>query len=301
VFKADLSITCTKCGYQALKEMLQRQGTHAMLHSALHANQNRNASRCGLVGSQASSSLTSLASIAESCDSIRPLPGSQEMYDNWNAEVGFRRSSLPIWEGRLKQKKSQLFGSDTWRDRYVRLDPKAGLLSIWSVRDGEEPSASSSPKKQFALDCVRGVDSNRHHLDIMILFSHKADSEKVKYALQFRAETSEEYTNWMFVLGHFGMRHDIMGVEAKLRGQLTRAFSVMTLDAVDDVQRCSADDTASEYSHAASESTTCSVQTLDDDALRNLCDVLQEVSPCNKEWCETVGLECGNVFQMSSL
>lgn len=277
-----------------------------MVHSALHAQQKSNGSRAGLVGSHAGPSSTSLASIAESCDSIRPLPGSQDMYDNWNAEVGFKRSSLPVWEGRLKQKKSKLFGSDVWRDRYVCLDPKAGLLSIWSVRDGEEASASGPPKKQFALNCIRGVDSNRHHLDIMILFSQKADSEKVKYALQFRAETSEEYTNWMFILGHFGMRHDIIGVDPKLRGQLTRAFSVMTLDAspkVGDARycECSADDTISEHSHAASESTTCSVQTLDDDALRNLCNVLEDASPCNKAWCVKVGLEYGNVFQTSSL
>merc|ERR1712118_638511 len=115
--------------------------------------------------------------------------------------------------------------------------------------------------------------------------SHEVDQEKVKYALSFRAATTEDYNKWMFVLGHFGMRHDIKAQQPKLRAQLTHAFSVMTLDTsmrqgggCDNIPEESfAEDAASLHSPssiALSESTNCSVQTLDDDALRQLSDAL---------------------------
>jgi hypothetical protein len=223
-----------------------------------------------------------------------------EEYDEWLQEVSLGRLSLPVWEGMLKQKKSKLFGlgSDVWRDRWVRLDPEARVLSIWSVREGCE-SASGPAKKEFDLGCIRGVDSNRHHRDIMILLSDEVGNEKVKYALQFRAATSEDYNKWMFVLGHFGMRHDIKGLDPKLRGQLTRAFSVMTLDTSMPQdggiiqEECCDEDAFSSHSPSSttlSESTNCSLQTLDDDVLQELSSILEDVSPCNAKWCEKVGL-----------
>jgi hypothetical protein len=281
--------------------MLHRQGTHAVIHCAISAQQNRKAAHNGIGQHHSTMSLASMAETDTFIDSIRPLPGYEEMHDAWEQEVRFQRCSLPVWEGRLKQKKSKLFGGDTWRDRHVRLDPEAGLLSIWSVQEGQDVSASPSgpPKKEFDLRCIRGVDSNRHHLDIMILLSDKVEQEKVKYALQLRAPTTSDYTNWMFVLGHFGMRHDIMGVDVKLRGQLTRAFTSMTLnqatqyhcarDCAED--ECSSDETTSQHSTSASESTNCSVQTIDDEVLSKLSLALEDVSPCNKEWRRQVGIE----------
>lgn len=242
--------------------------------------------------------------VKNNCDSIRPLAGAEEEYEAWDREAQIQRSSLPIWEGRLKQRKSQMFGlcSDVWRDRWVRLDPKAGLLHIWDIRDKEKASSSFTgpAKKKFELGCIRGIDSNRHHLDIMILFSDSMEKEKVKYALHLRATTVEDYKNWMFVLGHFGMRHDLLGVDAKLRGQLTRAFSTMKLDTAcmkidsvhdDDVfEESFTDDDASQHSTPVSESTNCSVQTIDDDALRILCVALEDASPYNEEWRKKAGL-----------
>lgn len=282
--------------------MLHRQGSFAIIHSAVVAEQNRHSSRIGL-GRRNSVSSTSIAAVES--DSIRPLQASQEAHDSWDEEVRFGRLSLPVWEGALKQKKPKLFGmrSDVWRDRWVRVDPKAGVLSIWSVRDGQESLAKSlgPAKKEFDLRCVRGLDSNRHHRDIMILFSNNIEKDKVKYALQFRAATTEDYNNWMFVLGHFGMRHDIMGLDPQLRSQLTRKFSMMTLntglqhdDSIDEERP--ADDTASHHSNVGSESTNCSIQTLDSDAFRELSVVLEDVSPCNAKWCEQVG-----VSRLSSL
>eukprot|EP00746_Dinoflagellata_sp_MGD_P074549 gnl/MRDRNA2_/MRDRNA2_30099_c0_seq1.p1 gnl/MRDRNA2_/MRDRNA2_30099_c0~~gnl/MRDRNA2_/MRDRNA2_30099_c0_seq1.p1 ORF type:complete len:294 (+),score=35.31 gnl/MRDRNA2_/MRDRNA2_30099_c0_seq1:83-964(+) len=285
--------------------MLARHGSFCGIHAGIRAEHNRNASRVGL-GRRNSVSSTSLAAVKS--DSIRPLDGSAEKYDSWEQEVRFGRLSLPVWEGMLKQKKSKLFGlgTDVWRDRWVRLDPEAGAISIWSVRDDQLVSecASGPAKKVYDLGCIRGVDSNRHHRDIMILLSNSSEQDKVKYALQFRAGTIEDYNKWMFVLGHFGMRHDILGVDPKLRGQLTRAFSVMTLDT--DVHQdithdsipeesftcCNADTEScqSTSSTVLSQSTNCSVQTLDDDTFRQLSVMLEDVSPCNARWCDSVGL-----------
>jgi len=285
--------------------MLARCGSFAAVHAAVRAEHSRHSSRVGL-GRRNSVASTSLAAVES--DSIRPLDGAAEQYDMWEQEVRFGRLSLPVWEGLLKQKKSKLFGlgSDVWRDRWVRLDPEAGTISIWSVREGQEASEcpSGPAKKVCDLGCIRGVDSNRHHCDIMILLSDKVEKDKVKYALQFRASTIADYNKWMFVLGHFGMRHDILGVDPKLRGQLTRAFSVMTLDTEvrqdsthDSIPKesctaCSADSESchSPSSTALSESTNCSVQTLDDDTFRQLSVMLEDASPCNVLWCKKVGL-----------
>jgi hypothetical protein len=217
-----------------------------------------------------------------------------------------RRSLLPIWEGTLKQKKSKGFGLgfDVWRDRFTRLDPQSGLLSIWSIKEGHESLASSvmsakfrsdatgPPKKQFELSCIRRLDSNPHDLDIMIQFSAKAKKKKVEYALWFRAPTLEDYNRWMFVLSHFGIRHDIPGLDVEMRGILKRAFPSRDRGLkADDSRGGGADDTEFVNSIAVSDSTKRNIVSLDDNVLGELSTALEGISPCNSTWCRKVGLK----------
>lgn len=226
------------------------------------------------------------------------------MREAWEDKSRHQNSLLPIWEGTLKQKKSTHFGlgSDVWRDRLVRLDLQLGVLSYWRINEGQEDLAKSvmsakfqsdamgPPKKQFDLNCIRALDSNRDNLDIVILLSASPEKRKVKYALHFRAPTLDDFNRWMFVLGHFGVEHEILGLDVEMRGNLTRAFSLATLNKgqkVDDSRRGCADDTESVHSNAASDST---IESIDDDVLGDLCTALEDISPCNKEWCKKVGL-----------
>lgn len=228
--------------------------------------------------------------ITESSNSSTDAPEVGEASDS---KVRPQRVSSHIWEGRLKQKMSKRFGmgSDVWRDVVLRLDPHSGLLGIWASKEGENSvgskvmgikfhsDARGTPKKLFELSCMRKLASDAHHLDIVILFSAKAEKKQVKHALHFRAPTLEDYNKWVFVLGHFGIRHEILGLDVEMRGILrkkTRAFSLRKRDV---------GDAGLKVDHSGS--TWCC---LDDDVLDELSTALDGISPCNRDWCKEVGL-----------
>lgn len=261
-----------------------------------------------LIGINSAAKVQWADSLVSCADSSIPLASTAEICEVEDNKVRPRRSLLPIWEGSLKQKKSMRFGlgSDVWRDRLARLDPQSGLLSIWSIEEGQKGLASSvmgarfqsvargPPKKQFELSCIRGLQSDPHKLDIMILFSAKSEQDKVKYALQFRAPTVEDHNKWMFVLGHFGIRHDTLGLDVEVRGILPRPCSSMMrhrgLKAHDSHGDC-VKDTESVNSIVASDSGSSNIEGIDNDVLADLSAVLNGISPCNRKWCKKVGLE----------
>lgn len=211
------------------------------------------------------------------------------------SQVSRPRRVFPVWEGILKQKKSSLFqlGSEVWRDRLVQLDVQAGLLSIWKVKEGQESLASSvmsakfssdamgRPKKVFDLNCVHSLDSDPHHLELKIFFSANAQKKKVKQTLQFWAPTLADFNRWCFVLGHFGLQRDVLGLDVEMRGSLTRAFSLESpnkrVKAAESVTGCVDDMEPARRS--------------DDDMLDVLSTRLDDISPCNSEWCRKVGLK----------
>jgi hypothetical protein len=223
------------------------------------------------------------------------------------------------------------------------LDVQSDLLSIWRITEGQENLASGvmsakfrsdargRPKRTFALSCIRSLDSDPHHLEIRISFSAKEGEKKAKHILQFQAPTVNDYDRWMFVLGHFGLQHEIPGLDVEMRGNLTRAFSWESeLRATAKLKRtcpwgrfdtCSESNyTRSRQSLSSQSGSTESIESYffqrdarvddknhvhkaavddnttqhamsDDDFLDVLSSTLDDISPCNREWCRKVGLD----------
>lgn len=313
------------------------------------ANTDHSSSQTSL-SSQSTMSVASNAS-RDSTDSMNPIHENSiatDLRKAWMSEVRAKRL-LPIWEGVLKQKKSSLSlfkkstqagsGSDVWRDRLVRLDVKSDLLCIWRLTEGQENLASGvmsakfrseargPPKKAFALSCIRSLDSDPQLLEIRISFSAQAGEKKAKHTLQFQAPTLNDYDRWMFVLRHFGLQHDIPGLDVEMRGLLTRAFTWESELRPKLKRTCPSGrfDTYSNYTRSGqsisgASGSTESIESYffqretrvddknqvhrtpvsdntmrhamsDDDFLDVLSTTLDEISPCNSEWCSRVGLE----------
>jgi hypothetical protein len=137
----------------------------------------------------------------------------------------------PVVQGLLRKRFSKASSlwkwrcQEEWTERWVELDPAAGVLSYWipvekdwrlSTKSRKAIASitsvasilnlNSGPRKRhLSLNSVLWTQASRNHLTFQIAFVEEEDFRKVNRVLHFQADTEEDFDMWVYSLSSYGL------------------------------------------------------------------------------------------------